>query len=210
MSLRDENRRRRDEAVLDAAEALFRERGVVATRLADIARAARVGEATLYNHFASRRALLAAWTRRRVGAALGEAMEEAPSVGARARARAWASHLARRIEADRPWIADAWQPGPVAAAPGLPATPAELRVRAFFEAARERGDIRPDVPCEQLAGLLVAALEHSAAAWLSAAALPAEPLDAYLVRAMELILDGSRRRHGHRRVAATARAVTPR
>lgn len=47
----------RRETLLDAASALFAERGFAATGTADIARRAGVGEPTLYRHFPSKRAL---------------------------------------------------------------------------------------------------------------------------------------------------------
>jgi AcrR family transcriptional regulator len=51
MSRREDNRKRRHTAMLDAAVALFDEKGFAATRLEDVARRADVSPATLYNYF---------------------------------------------------------------------------------------------------------------------------------------------------------------
>lgn len=52
------------ERILDAAAALFAERGVAATQMADIARAAGCSRATLYRYFDSRRAVQLAFVHR--------------------------------------------------------------------------------------------------------------------------------------------------
>jgi AcrR family transcriptional regulator len=58
-SLRADGARNR-RAILEAARRLFRERGVANVRVADVAREARVGKATVFRHFGDRSGLVVA------------------------------------------------------------------------------------------------------------------------------------------------------
>ncbi|MGH9136251.1 MAG: TetR/AcrR family transcriptional regulator [Acidimicrobiales bacterium] len=65
------------ERILDAAAALFVERGVGATGMGDVARAAGCSRATLYRYFEGREALLIAYVHRearRIGKAVAESV----------------------------------------------------------------------------------------------------------------------------------------
>ncbi|MQY24778.1 TetR/AcrR family transcriptional regulator [Nocardia aurantia] len=67
------------ERILDAAAAVFAERGVAATQMADIAKAAGCSRATLYRYFDSRRAVQRAFVHRaarRVGAQVAAEIRE--------------------------------------------------------------------------------------------------------------------------------------
>jgi AcrR family transcriptional regulator len=56
--LRERKKRETREAIADAARALFAERGFDAVRVADVARAAGVSEATVFNHFPTKEDLV--------------------------------------------------------------------------------------------------------------------------------------------------------
>jgi AcrR family transcriptional regulator len=60
--LRERNRRTQRGLILDAARALFRQRGVEAVTMADVAEHAKVARATVFNHFGSKYALVEAIT----------------------------------------------------------------------------------------------------------------------------------------------------
>ncbi len=60
--LRERNRETQQGLILDAARALFRERGVPAVTMADVAEQAKVARATVFNHFGSKYALVEAIT----------------------------------------------------------------------------------------------------------------------------------------------------
>jgi AcrR family transcriptional regulator len=62
LGLRERNRRTQRGAILDAARALFREHGVGAVTMAEVADRASVARATVFNHFGSKYALVEAIT----------------------------------------------------------------------------------------------------------------------------------------------------
>ena len=66
-------KRQRTRALLLAnAVALFRERGVAGTRLADVAERSQVAKATLFNHFPAKADLVEAWLRGELATAIRE------------------------------------------------------------------------------------------------------------------------------------------
>jgi AcrR family transcriptional regulator len=71
-TVREKNKRRRAEQVLDAAEQLFSAHGYEATRIETIAETASVAPATVYNYFASKSNILMELALRHVNAALPE------------------------------------------------------------------------------------------------------------------------------------------
>ena len=60
--------------------------------------------------------------------------------------------------------------------------------------AQARGELRRDLPPEQLGPLLGSVAQGAVAGWLSRQDRD-EPLDRYLLRAVDLVLDGARRRN---------------
>ena len=56
--LRERKKERLQQAILDTALQLFKERGYEQTRISDIAAAVEIGEATLYRYFASKEAIV--------------------------------------------------------------------------------------------------------------------------------------------------------
>ncbi|MBE0673842.1 MAG: helix-turn-helix transcriptional regulator, partial [Bacteroidales bacterium] len=55
---KEKERLRRREDILDSAERVFTEKGIIATTIDDIAREAELGKGTLYNYFPSKEAIL--------------------------------------------------------------------------------------------------------------------------------------------------------
>ncbi|MBU3061332.1 TetR/AcrR family transcriptional regulator [Nocardia sp. NEAU-G5] len=89
------------ERILDAAARLFAERGVAATQMADIAKAAGCSRATLYRYFDSRQAVQLAFVHRearRVGARVSQEIRDIADPGERAVAGIAAS--LREVRAD--------------------------------------------------------------------------------------------------------------
>ncbi len=83
--LRGQMREETEQALMEAAEEMFAEQGVLGTRIEDISKRAGVAVGTLYNYFEDREQLLAALMSRR-RARLVKALDE---VSERARGRTW-------------------------------------------------------------------------------------------------------------------------
>jgi len=99
------------ERILDAAARLFAERGVAATQMADIAKAAGCSRATLYRYFDNRQAVHLAFVHRearRVGAQVAEEIRGIGDPGERAVAGIAAS--LREVRAD-PLLIAWFRPG---------------------------------------------------------------------------------------------------
>jgi AcrR family transcriptional regulator len=143
--------RRRDEAralfrnaILDAAESVFAQRGFHGARIQDIAAQARIAVGTVYNHFAQKDDVLSALLEERTEEMLAQllATDHAPTFEARLRARV--ASLLTYVEQHRAFFAVATEHGVFtgAAAPGAPSTKRLRRVekfRAAFRAIVEEG-----------------------------------------------------------------------
>ena len=206
MGLRESKKRRVRALIIENAIALFRERGFDATPVREIAAAAEISDAPFFNYFPTKDAVLSSW----VHGLLDPGPELLASADAyrslRRPLREWARELARRIGEEGEFMALAWSRLRVVP-PGEGGAPAAL-VEAFREGQR-RGEVRGDVPPEQLASLLVAGLASTAAARLAADVSSSDPLDRALLRSVDLLLDGSRKRHERVRVGASRGAVAP-
>ena len=199
MGLRDEKQRRQRQEIIENAIALFRSRGFESVRVREIARACRLSDATFFNYFTNKEAVLREWAAAELDASLLPGKRAAEAGSLRRVVRAWAAECSRRVEADRPMMAEAWSRVrlgdlvlPVAEARGrAPRSPkaAEL-IRAAQDAELVRGDFDP----ETLAGLIRTALAGAVGQWLAAPGSPG-PLEPLLVRATDLVLDGARKRN---------------
>jgi AcrR family transcriptional regulator len=145
--------RRRDEAralfrnaILDASEAVFAERGFHGARIQDIAARARIAVGTVYNHFAHKDDVLAALLELRSEELITqlEAARGDPKPFA-ARLRARVARVLAYVEAHRAFFAIATEQGLFAgtAAPGARAAKKPLhhveRFRAIFRTLVEEG-----------------------------------------------------------------------
>ena len=148
MSLREQKKKRIRAAIIENAIALFRERGFDATRVQDIARPLELSDATFFNYFPTKDAVLTEWVRDLVAAAFAEATEARPGQ-ARTAGRAAAHCLAEQISPDVEFLSKLWPR--VRQSAGR----ASSRVRQLVADGQARGELRGDLPAQQLADLLV-------------------------------------------------------
>jgi AcrR family transcriptional regulator len=93
------------ERIIDAAEALFAERGYEGTTLRDVARAAGLQNPSLYNHFSSKDSLYVAVLERGIGPLLTRVQELVASGEDAAAAGAALIETVMRVLSERPAIA---------------------------------------------------------------------------------------------------------
>jgi len=191
--LRESKKQRRRQALIENAVALFRESGFEATRVQEIAALCRVSEATFFNYFGCKEAVLGAWVHGLIDRVFAPASSVAIGPGVegtlRRELRERVRELAATVEADRALACRAFRRAPLL-------TPSLVEpARGVIETAQARGEIRADLPAEQLAGLLRAALAQGLAAWLADDQLRAESLAPRLQRTVDVMLDGFRKRN---------------
>lgn len=153
------------EAVIDAALALFAEKGYVGVRVEDIAKAAGLSRATFYKHFSEREEILDELFRRLLG-------DEPPAVD---RDAAVSAEVQRVLgEAARHMLGDETLARfvytlPVRHAAVVGARAATPRVfdsiAALVAAGVERGEVRADVPVDALVEALHRAFEAAMRDW---------------------------------------------
>jgi AcrR family transcriptional regulator len=202
--------RRRDEAralfrnaILDAAETVFAERGFHGARIQDIAAHARIAVGTVYNHFEQKDDVLTALLEERTEEmlALLRATDRARTFEAHLRARI--ARMLAYVEEHRAFFAVASEHGLFAgtAAPGAPATKRLRRVekfRAAFRALVEEGiaagalePIGADVLARFLGGTIRAFV-------LSTLSEEDKGVQAHAATIVDLFLRGAARRRGKR------------
>lgn len=192
------------------AVTLFREKGFDATRVREIAERCDVSEATFFNYFPSKDAVLDEWARAGVETVFLEVAERAGEGSLRRPIREVIRGVAERVGGDDALQRRAWscvRMAPRAASRGL--APGRQGARLLVQRARERGEVRGDVPVEQLAELLTSVVCSSVSHWLAQAPeTPGrEPLELRLRRAVDLLLDGFRKRN--ERVSGPAAGPRP-
>jgi AcrR family transcriptional regulator len=205
--------RRRDEAralfrnaILDAAEGVFAERGFHEARIQDIAERARIAVGTVYNHFADKDDVLAALLELRseeLVARLQPVRGDPKPFQARLRARV--ARVLSYVEAHRAFFAIASEQGMFAgtAAPGARAARKRLRrvekfhtvFRALVEEGIESGDLEP-LPGDALFRFFGGTIR---AFVLSSIAGEATDVDDVAGTVVDLFLHGAARRRGKRR-----------
>ncbi|MEO9139995.1 MAG: TetR/AcrR family transcriptional regulator [Jatrophihabitans sp.] len=163
MGLREDKKRELRERILSTTLSLFGERGFVGTRVADIAATLRISEATFFNYFPTKQAVLKSAVRDGLDRAVGRVFSSAidPTVPDDA-----VENILRAIGAEVAEVFDtggtlmgclAHQPDVLAA--GFLATwPPPVRVIAMFAQAQEQGQVRADIASEFLARGLLATL----------------------------------------------------
>ena len=158
---------RRDvgDAILDTTVTLVAERGLRAVTMSQIAEHSGIGRATLYRYFPDVEAILGAWHQRHVAghlARLAEVRDAARSPAARV-----ATVLA--VYAQIAYERGRHLPGPDVARlvhreEHMGGLPAELHrlVRDVIAESAASGDVRADVPADELATFSISALDAAA------------------------------------------------
>jgi len=198
MGLRQIKKDRTRAHIIANAVALFSERGFERVPVREIAARAEISEASFFNYFATKDAVLGEWAHAAVASALAEGARE--SISLRRAAREAARLLIRAVERDGELMTMAWSRARLQPPPHAFRVARQVLVEAI-RAAQRREELRRDVSAEELARLL-----HQAAAVALASSL-CEPGDARsplsgLQRALDLVLDGARRRNERVRAAA--------
>ena len=191
---RERRRRELRERVLEVCRALFREHGFDGTTVEQIAEAADIAPATFFNHFQSKRGVLALMTNEVVvyvgalveahlqgGKPLGDQLVSlASDAGAQIAqnhriAREVVLELVRteaRPEDPSPYLAEVHEP-----------------LRAALERAQASGEVRSDLDAEFLSEMVIGALNATVSHWLSD---PNYPIGERLPRAASFVWDAVR------------------
>jgi AcrR family transcriptional regulator len=199
ISLRDEKKLRQRHEILAAAIELFAERGYDDTRVQDIIERVRISEATFFNYFPTKDALLEQYAISNVKAysqmLRQEIEDESRSVPDRIR------HLLRIIgvgieEQEREFMAV------VATRSRLfyggegamfdKQVLAQGLLARLFEEGQARGEIRNDMDPRALAESLTGAYTFTIVNWLTGRWKDEGPLHPRLMRVAEIVLDGCR------------------
>ena len=144
------------ERILGAAARLFRERGVEATSVADVMRAAGLTHGGFYKHFPSKQALVAEAFHHAAEALLSGAEAEA-APGGPARAEARVRYMARYLSGEH--IGDAAHGCPIAAlGADLARGEGPARTEATRALERMAAILGPDAPGADDSGLALTAL----------------------------------------------------
>jgi AcrR family transcriptional regulator len=199
MGLREEKKVEQRRAILDTAVALFRKRGYEQTRVQDIIARLRISEATFFNYFPTKDALLYEFAvediERSTTAIRSELEQHDRSVPDRIR-----SIMSSWVQG---WASDRRFNELVANRSRLLSGPrGELREKALrnydllaelFREGQRRGEIRADMEPLQLAEILEGIFVITAGNWLFQWWKEGTgPLDERLTRAVNVFLDGCR------------------
>jgi AcrR family transcriptional regulator len=199
--------------ILANAIALFLRSGVRQATAAEIAAAAGVSVATLFNYFPTRSDLAEAWVRGELFEILETAMVAGGERGLRGTLRAVCRELAGRSSADAERRLEAWRATSRSIGEGR--RPALARgLVAAIERDQEAARLRSDLEAEAIAALVVDALEAGLIRGLERAGIeglgetvdPVE-LASALRRRVDLVLDGARKRNERVAPPTPARAA---
>jgi AcrR family transcriptional regulator len=197
MGLREAKKQKIRASIIENAVALFRESGFEATTVRKVAERCELSEATFFNYFPTKDAVLSAWAHGVVDAAFDAAARD-EARGVRPALRSLCAGLAREVESDRTFAARAWVRA------RMPSGPPEPAIR-MLEASQAEGTLRRDLSARQMGDILYASICATIGSWLGRQA-PEGSLAPELRRAADLVLDGARRRN--ERVRPTSAAAT--
>jgi len=214
VGLREQKQRKQRGVIIENAIALFRESGFAPVRVREIAIRCEISDATFFNYFESKEALLGEWAHSQVDAAFREAGQQAAESGQRRLARAAVRGLADLARREPELMREAWLRARVLPTAGRHRGRAvdgdRDPVRLPIERAQARGEVRTDLPAEQLAQLLRASIATSLAHALDQTDLDVdESITDRLARATDVLLDAFRKRNERIRPGAAARAPAP-
>ena len=210
--LREAKKLRVRARIIETAIELFRAQGYEQTRVFDITSAAELSEATFFNYFPAKDAVLGAWVQDWLGQAFEARAGAAASGSIRRPIREAVREIAQRVVSEREFMTDVWRRVRWSSRDDFALTSASQSTGAqrLLAAAQSHGHLRRDVLPEQLAEILTGTLFATLAGWLAVSArgeAPPEDLETRLLRAVDLLLDGSRRRNErvHHKAAVRAR-----
>jgi AcrR family transcriptional regulator len=197
-TLRERKKRRQREEIIANAITLFRESSFESTRVRQIAERCEISEATFFNYFPSKDAVLGEWARAAVDLAFLHAAERSPDGSLRRAVRDVVRELAGQVVSEPALQRAAWMCA--RAAPAAPTARGRPSIgtgtQGLVERARERGEVRGDVEVEQLAELLTSTVCSTIAHWVARDVDgEAEDLEPRLQRAVDLLLDAFRKRN---------------
>jgi AcrR family transcriptional regulator len=205
VGLRARKQRRQRAEIIENAIALFRDSSYEAVPVRTIAARCEISEATFFNYFPSKDALLAEWADDRVDACFELLDSDDRDRPLRRRVRDGVRALAGRVEEDRPLMREACARArvmlPVTGRNGAPlrgrSQPAPGgRACRLLEQAQVQGEVRADLRPVEMADLLLAGLQRALARWIADPESSAgHSLESSLVRAADALLDGFRKRN---------------
>jgi AcrR family transcriptional regulator len=186
---RERKKRELRARIYETARQLFLEHGFAATTVDQIAQSADVAQATFFNHFASKSAVLGEMTGEvfdRLEALINEQL--ARPVSAQERIAGFAASVASEVAQARGLARDVVLELMRISAPGDDAVPYVSRIRAPFTAivrdGQARGEVRADLDAAFLADMAIGALNMAFTNWLND---PGFPLERWLREAAAFI-----------------------
>lgn len=206
--LREAKKLRARARLVEVAMDQFRSEGYEATRVYDITRAADLSEATFFNYFPSKDAVLGAWLGEVMREAFDRRVGDAATGSIRRPVREAVHEIAQRLEGERDLLLQVWQRLRPSVGESRGAN-GESGAERLLAAAQSHGHLRRDVAPRQLAEILHGILFASVTGWfaeLAAGESPQEALSTRMLQAVNLLLDGSRRRNERVHPQAAKRA----
>jgi AcrR family transcriptional regulator len=201
--LRASKKRRTRDSILANAIALFRRDGIGRTRTSEIARAAEISQATLFNYFSTKDALAGSWVRGELAQTLDGLEPEVTERGIRPALRRACRELAGAAQ-DAPELRlEAWHRASRISAESQAGAAGLTRAIA---AEQDRGRLRADLAPELLAEMVIEALEGGIGAGLGRGD-EERSFARQLMARIDLVLDGARKKN--ERVVAPAGTARP-
>ena len=192
MGLREEKKRETRDAIVATALELFRTQGFEGTRIQDIAQRLRISEATFFNYFPTKQSVLAAVADGMIASSVETLAREATDADRSVsdRLHEVAGVFSAQFEGDRAFIA-------------LLAShtryflgertgrfeQAYVLLSQLFSEGQRRGEIRSDIPPDQLAELFLTLTFAAIQGWVAVDA-PGPPLNERLAVAASVLIDG--------------------
>ncbi len=192
MGLREEKKRETRDAIVATALELFRTQGFEGTRIQDIVQRLRISEATFFNYFPTKQSVLAAVADGMIASSVETLAREATDADRSVsdRLHEVARVFSAQFEGDRAFIA-------------LLASHtryflgertgrfehAYVLLSQLFSEGQRRGEIRSDIPPDQLAELFLTLTFAAIQGWV-AVDTPGPPLNERLGVAASVLIDG--------------------
>ena len=191
MGLREEKKEQQRQAIVDTALQLFRERGFDQTRVQDVTERLRISESTFFNYFPTKQSVLDAAAEEMLNRSTTELVHEVegdprPVLD---RLEALIRSFARNFAGDRE-VATLLALHTRLWHDRLREEQIHLLLTRLFAEARQRGEIRRDLPPSQLADLFQAVTLATIANWLIGRDDDDESLDQRLLRAWQILRVG--------------------